>query len=43
MKSVVDNIDSNDDVYDVYYDAHEYEDTDTGVAKPETPWALGIG
>ena len=38
MESVVDSIDSNDNVYDVYYDLHEYEDTDTGspgVANPE--------
>ena len=45
-ESVVDSIDSNDDVYDVYYDVHEYEDTDTGslgVANLETPWAVGIG
>ena len=38
--------DSNDNVYDVYYDVHEYEDTDTGspgVANPEASWAVGIG
>ena len=45
-ESVVDSIDSNDNVYDVYYDVHEYEDTDTGspgVANPEASWAVGIG
>ena len=45
-ESVVNSIDSNDNVYDVYYDVHEYEDTDTGssgVANPEASWAVGIG
>ena len=45
-ESDVDSIDSNDNVYGVYYDVHEYEDTDTGspgVAKPEASWAVGIG
>ena len=45
-ESVVDSIDSNDNVYDVYNDVHEYEDTDTGspgVANPEASWAVGIG
>ena len=49
--SVVVSIDGNDsftlsdNVYDVYYDVHEYEDTDTGspgVANPEASWAVGI-
>ena len=41
MESVVDNIDSNDNVYDVYYDEHKYEDTGAGspdVATPEASW-----
>ena len=41
-ESVTSSIDSNDNVYDVYYDMHEYEDTDTwspGVANLE---AVGI-
>ena len=45
-ESVVDSIDSNDNVYDVYYDVHEYEDTDTaspGLANPRGCWAVGIG
>ena len=45
-ESVVDSIDSNDNVYDVYYDVHEYEDTGTGspgVTNPETSWAVDIG
>ena len=38
-----DCIDSNDNVYDVYYDVHEYDDTGSpGVANPEASWA-GIG
>ena len=42
-ESVVDCIDSNDDVYDVYYDVHECDDTESpGVANPEAFWA-GIG
>ena len=42
----MDSIDSNDNVYDVYFDVQEYEDTDTGssgVANPEASWAVGIG
>ena len=42
----MDSIDSNDNVYDVYYDVHEYENTDVGspgVANPEASWAVGIG
>ena len=45
-ESVVDSIDSNDNIYDVYYDMHEYEDTDTGSpggANPEASWAVGLG
>ena len=45
-ESHVDSKDSNDNVYDVYYDMHEYEDTDTGspgVANTEASWAIGIG
>ena len=45
-ESVVGSIDSNDNVYDVYYDVHEFEDTGTGspgVANPEASWAVGIG
>ena len=34
-KSVADNIDSNAHVYDIYYDVHEYEDTDTGSLRCE--------
>ena len=45
-ESVASGIASNDKVYDVYHDVHEYKDTDTGspdVANPATPWAVGIG
>ena len=44
-EGVLDGIASNDNVYDVYYDVHEYEDTDTespGVLNPEASWAVGI-
>ena len=34
MKSVVDSIDSSDNVYDIYYGVHECEDTDTGCYEP---------
>ena len=50
MESVAGIIDTNDNilyiVYDVYYDVHEYEVTDTGspgVPNPKTSWAVGIG
>ena len=45
-ESVVDSIDSDDKVHDVYYDAHELKDNHTGspdVANPEVPWPYGIG
>ena len=45
-ESVMDSIDSNDNVNDVYYDVHEYEDTDAGspgLFHPEASWAVGIG
>ena len=38
---VVDSIDSNDNVYDVYYDVHEHDDTDLGVPGVANP--LGGG
>ena len=44
-ESVTSSIDSTDNVFDVYYDVHEYKDTDTGssgVANPEASWAVGI-
>ena len=40
-KSVADNIDSNAHVYDIYYDVHEYEDTDTGSLRCEPGGVLG--
>ena len=46
MESVVDSIDSNNNIYVEYHNVHEYEDTDTGpsgVENPEVPWAVGIG
>ena len=45
-ESVVDSLDSNDNVYDVHYNMHEYEDIDTessGFANPEASWVVRIG
>ena len=40
-ESVADNIDSNANSYDIYYDVHEYEDTDTGSLRCEPGGVLG--